>query len=204
MKIRATLYIRNAEMLAARQRLKINQEQLAALAGTSRDIIADFEKFDYNHPSIDMLELAERIADILGIEFAQVLHHELLDNPIENKFTRFADIEPSQLVAATADALHCLPSPEEEVEKRDAIERVEKALKALTYRERKILSLRYGLLGEEELYSLEEIARMFKVTRERVRQQEQEAIRKLKSQFTIEDSQWEKESNAIEEALQKG
>ena len=58
---------------------------------------------------------------------------------------------------------------------RDKIERL---LKTLTYREREIIRLRYGL-GDGYTYTLEEVGRIFKVTRERVRQIEAKAVRKL-------------------------
>jgi RNA polymerase primary sigma factor len=51
-------------------------------------------------------------------------------------------------------------------------------LKTLSYREREIIKLRYGI-GDGYTYTLEEVGRIFKVTRERVRQVEAKAIRKL-------------------------
>ena len=51
-------------------------------------------------------------------------------------------------------------------------------LNTLTYREREIVRLRYGI-GDGYTYTLEEVGRIFKVTRERVRQIEAKAIRKL-------------------------
>jgi RNA polymerase primary sigma factor len=57
-------------------------------------------------------------------------------------------------------------------------ERIEGLLKTLTYREREIIRLRYGL-GDGYTYTLEEVGRIFKVTRERVRQIEAKAVRKL-------------------------
>jgi RNA polymerase primary sigma factor len=56
--------------------------------------------------------------------------------------------------------------------------RIEAVLKTLTYREREIIKLRYGI-GDGYTYTLEEVGRIFKVTRERVRQVEAKAIRKL-------------------------
>jgi RNA polymerase primary sigma factor len=56
--------------------------------------------------------------------------------------------------------------------------RIEQVLKTLTYREREIIKLRYGI-GDGYTYTLEEVGRIFKVTRERVRQVEAKAIRKL-------------------------
>lgn len=57
-------------------------------------------------------------------------------------------------------------------------ERIEEVLNTLTYREREIIKLRYGI-GDGYTYTLEEVGRIFKVTRERVRQVEAKAIRKL-------------------------
>jgi RNA polymerase primary sigma factor len=60
--------------------------------------------------------------------------------------------------------------------------RINDLLKTLTYREREILKLRYGIadgVGDGHTYTLEEVGRIFKVTRERVRQVESKAIRKL-------------------------
>lgn len=57
-------------------------------------------------------------------------------------------------------------------------EKIDKLLKTLTYREREIIRLRYGL-GDGYTYTLEEVGRIFKVTRERVRQIEAKAVRKL-------------------------
>jgi len=57
-------------------------------------------------------------------------------------------------------------------------DKIEHVLKTLTYREREIIKLRYGL-GDGYTYTLEEVGRIFKVTRERVRQIEAQAVRKL-------------------------
>ena len=57
-------------------------------------------------------------------------------------------------------------------------DRIDSVLKTLSYREREIIKLRYGI-GDGYTYTLEEVGRIFKVTRERVRQVEAKAIRKL-------------------------
>ncbi len=57
-------------------------------------------------------------------------------------------------------------------------DKIDAVLKTLTYREREIIKLRYGI-GDGYTYTLEEVGRIFKVTRERVRQVEAKAIRKL-------------------------
>ena len=57
-------------------------------------------------------------------------------------------------------------------------DKIESLLKTLTYREREIIRLRYGL-GDGYSYTLEEVGHIFKVTRERIRQIEAKAVRKL-------------------------
>ena len=59
-------------------------------------------------------------------------------------------------------------------------DKIDGLLKTLTYREREIIRLRYGL-GDGYTYTLEEVGRIFKVTRERVRQIEAKAVRKLQN-----------------------
>jgi len=59
-------------------------------------------------------------------------------------------------------------------------EKIDSLLKTLTYREREIVRLRYGLTDGYS-YTLEEVGRIFKVTRERVRQIEAKAVAKLQN-----------------------
>jgi len=58
-------------------------------------------------------------------------------------------------------------------------ERISDVLSTLTFREREIVKLRYGI-GDGYTYTLEEVGRIFRVTRERVRQIEAKAVRKLR------------------------
>jgi len=58
--------------------------------------------------------------------------------------------------------------------------KIDELLKTLTFREREIIRLRYGLVDGYS-YTLEECGRIFKVTRERVRQIEAKAVAKLQS-----------------------
>jgi RNA polymerase primary sigma factor len=59
-------------------------------------------------------------------------------------------------------------------------QRIDAALEALSYREREILKLGYGL-GDGYCYTLEEAATIFRVTRERIRQIEARAFKRLKA-----------------------
>ena len=72
-----------------------------------------------------------------------------------------------------------LPSPPDTVIHINLREQIEEALKSLTEREAKVLKMRFGL-GDGNEHTLEEVGQQFKVTRERIRQIEAKALRKLK------------------------
>ena len=70
-------------------------------------------------------------------------------------------------------------SPNENLITQDLTTQVERALGTLSPKEKEILRLRFGF-GEESEHTLEEVGRRFSVTRERIRQIEAKAIRKLR------------------------
>jgi RNA polymerase primary sigma factor len=72
-----------------------------------------------------------------------------------------------------------IPSPPDTVIHINLREQIETALKTLTEREAKVLKMRFGL-GDGNEHTLEEVGQQFKVTRERIRQIEAKALRKLK------------------------
>jgi len=59
------------------------------------------------------------------------------------------------------------------------VEEVRKLLSCLSPREEKVLRLRFGI-GEKYEHTLEEVGKAFGVTRERIRQIESKALRKLR------------------------
>src|SRR5436305_199365 len=71
------------------------------------------------------------------------------------------------------------PRPDEAVEVELTEQALRRAVEDLPEREQAIVKLRYGLDGDPEPKSLEEIGRIMGITRERVRQLEAEALRRL-------------------------
>jgi RNA polymerase primary sigma factor len=99
-----------------------------------------------------------------------------LDKPVgEEGGATFADLVPG-------DA----PAAEEELQVSLQQETLRKALGELPEREREVLKLRYGLNGDVDPQSLEQIGRHLGVTRERVRQLESQALGRLAVQREIE------------------
>ena len=128
-------------------------------------------------------ELATR-ADVPLEEALRVLdigrHPTSLDRPIgEGEDCSFGEF----LEDARSD------HPLKNVNNRALREKIDRLLQSLSFRERQIIRLRYGL-GDGYSYTLEEVGRIFKVTRERVRQIEAAAVKKL--QQPIRASQLER------------
>ena len=116
-------------------------------------------------------------------------HPISLDRPIgESEDSYFGDfIEDNEIDSPVASAT-------QEMLK----DRIDVVLKTLSYREREIIKLRYGI-GDGYTYTLEEVGRIFKVTRERVRQVEAKAIRKLQHPVRARKLEGFLESEAEEE-----
>jgi RNA polymerase primary sigma factor len=92
-----------------------------------------------------------------------------LDRPVGNsEDSHFGDLLPD----VSAD------SPANGASQEMLRSRIDRVLKSLSYREREIIKLRYGL-GDGYSYTLEEVGHIFRVTRERIRQIEAKAVRKL-------------------------
>jgi RNA polymerase primary sigma factor len=72
------------------------------------------------------------------------------------------------------------PLPEEAADTAFRAEALAKCLGSLNYRERRVLELRYGLNGEQPR-TLDEVGRAFQVTRERIRQIENQGLKKLRA-----------------------
>ncbi|HKU58811.1 MAG TPA: sigma-70 family RNA polymerase sigma factor [Gaiellaceae bacterium] len=77
------------------------------------------------------------------------------------------------------------PLPDEAADTAFRAAALTKCLGALSYRERRVLELRYGLNGEQPR-TLDEVGRTFQVTRERIRQIENQGLKKLRA---LADSQ---------------
>ncbi len=78
-----------------------------------------------------------------------------------------------------------IPSPTDEVIHIDLKEKIEEALKTYTQREANVLRMRFGL-GDGNEHTLEEVGQQYKVTRERIRQIQEKAVRKLmRSKYSL-------------------
>ncbi|MCD6174474.1 MAG: RNA polymerase sigma factor RpoD [Planctomycetes bacterium] len=141
-------------------------ETMSKLRTIGKDLLQKFGR------EATIEEIAE-VAKMSVTETRRVLkiskHPFSLDRPIgESEDSYFGDFIEDD----TAE------SPVQSATQEMLKDRIDEVLKTLTYREREIIKLRYGI-GDGYTYTLEEVGRIFKVTRERVRQVEAKAIRKL-------------------------
>jgi RNA polymerase primary sigma factor len=77
------------------------------------------------------------------------------------------------------------PTPYDEIRERSEVEAVERALESLDYRERRVLTLRFGI-GGERVQSYPEIARQLRVRPGRIREIEEDALRRLRGDGAAE------------------
>ena len=142
-------------------------ETINKLIRTQRKLMQDLGREPTDEEVGKELELtAERVREILKISQKTTS----LETPI-------GEDDDSLLGDFIADEGQI--SPYEATTKQLMLENVEEVLSTLTDREAKVLKMRFGLHGAKAL-TLEEVGREFGVTRERIRQIESKALRKLR------------------------
>jgi RNA polymerase primary sigma factor len=121
---------------------------------------------------------AEEIADVTGIEPDEVESIKRSAQAPVSLEKPVGDEEESEFGQFIADER--AESPYERAAEILTKEALREALENLSYRERRVLELRYGLGGEHPR-TLDEVGRTFNVTRERIRQIENQSLKKLQS-----------------------
>ncbi|MEW6199243.1 MAG: RNA polymerase sigma factor RpoD [Planctomycetota bacterium] len=141
-------------------------ETMSKLRNISKRLLQELKR----EPTIEEIAREAKMPVSEARRVMKISRHPIsLDRPVgESEDSYFGDFiedekAESPVISASSDMLK---------------DRIEAVLKTLTYREREIIKLRYGI-GDGYTYTLEEVGRIFKVTRERVRQVEAKAIRKL-------------------------
>ena len=149
-------------------------ETINRLIRTSRQLMQEYGREPTTEEIAQAMHLTEsRVQEIIKIAQDPVS----LETPIgEEEDSHLGDFIPDDSAPAPLDAASFTLQREQ----------LMKVLDTLTEREKKVLILRYGLDGGRS-YTLEEVGEKFHVTRERIRQIEAKALRKLKSNRTIRE-----------------
>lgn len=165
----------------------IRQAMVRAIESQIRTIRIPLYKMDHLHRVRQAKKLLEKrfqreptsqeVADYLEIDHDEVValsrvitETTSLSNPVKHA----SDATLSDFIPDTEAA-----APGEQLDAAMLREHIDTALATLSCREEKVLRMRYGL-GEPVPYSLEEIGARFGLTRERIRQIEIKALRKLR------------------------
>lgn len=136
----------------------------------------------------------EELAEELGISAGKVAQlRTAAIRPASLDATVTQDEDSSSLGEIIGD--ESMLSPDQVLSNKNLQKAIQELLPILDERERKILSLRFGLDGKKEL-TLEDIGKKLRVTRERVRQLQNAALRKLKKALDKKDSRKKDESAA--------
>jgi RNA polymerase primary sigma factor len=135
-----------------------------------RNVSKKLTQLKGREPSIEEVAEAAQVSVDEAKRVMKISKHPIsLDRPIgDSDDSYFGDFIEDESVE----------SPVHSASREMLKERIENVLSTLTFREREIIKLRYGI-GDGYTYTLEEVGRIFRVTRERVRQIEAKAVRKL-------------------------
>ena len=164
----------------------IRQGITRAVADQSRTIRVPVHT---NEASTKIAKTSQRLAQQLDREPSLAeIGRELDMTPERVQETIESFLDPISLDAPSADGEtelgELIPdvdgqSPDEEVMRKSNAQWLEQILQVLTPREREVVQLRFGI-GVDESWTLEQVGRSMNVTRERIRQIEVVALKKLK------------------------
>jgi len=121
--------------------------------------------------------LTEEIAEKMEMTVGKILNIQRISKEPISLESRIGEEEDSSIGDFISDTGTL--NPHESMLKDLSLQALNELLVTLTDREEKVLRLRYGLLDGRS-YTLEEVGREFNVTRERIRQIEAKALRKLR------------------------
>lgn len=132
--------------------------------------------------------IVHRLEEVLGKPAAVLLPMELYAQMLELGSRKTLEVSSfTALPGAVRQEILTLPAPVEESPEAQAIgrelkEKIEEVLRKLTYRDREILKLHFGL-GDGREMTFEEIAEIFQVSNQRVRQILAKTVRKLQGPY---------------------
>lgn len=137
---------------------------------------------------LNRLPTRKEIAEIMQVPVQKI-------KEIENIAGRPSSLNAPVSLDGTAELIDLIEddsshSPDQQLAEILKSERIQKLLDGLDERERRILTLRFGL-GSHEPHTLEEVAQQFSITRERVRQIEGVALKKIRYQLELEQDKLE-------------
>ena len=123
--------------------------------------------------------LPEEIAAEMGIEIDKIYTIQKINQDTVSLESPVGEDDDERSTLGSFIADDTIASPDMDASRRILNEQMTEILEELSPKERKILEMRNGLTDEGICYTLEEVGREFGVTRERIRQIEAKALKKL-------------------------
>lgn len=183
MKILTSIYHRNFLMIEARKKRGITQQNLADMVGTNPSLISQIELLRDVSRVKGIKSVLDNIADCLEVEFHKMFPADYIkalfsrNLPMQQRllFDVSIDMLPSHnpaLITSGGDA-------DDMIDNKELRNILDGILDELPAREARVLEMRCGMYdGEKKTW--EEIGRKFGVTRERVRQIEEQGLNRMR------------------------
>jgi RNA polymerase primary sigma factor len=142
-------------------------ETINKIIRVSRELVQELGREPFPDEIADRMSFpVEKVRKILRITKEPIS----LETPVsEDEDTHLADLIEDKST----------PIPQNSVIFRDLLEQLDRTLSTLTPKEEKVIRMRFGI-GEKYDHTLEEVGQVFELTRERIRQIEAKALRKLR------------------------
>jgi RNA polymerase sigma factor (sigma-70 family) len=180
-------FIYNSTLRKLRAKRGITQRQLAEGSGLSSTVrLQEIERLQ----RIPTYDEAGKIADFLGVEISEILPPDIYKRVVEKvreiPKDIYFDVTPMSLNYGKIEQLESGEGKMEDLERELDMEMmVNKYLGCLQEREKVVLEMRFGLLDGVSK-TLEEVGKHFGVSRDRIRQIEQKAIKKVHEKMRLD------------------
>jgi len=189
--VRLEARLKNAKLVGARELAGLSAKEAAERIGISYYVYLSYESMRA-YPS---KERQKKICDFyrsLGIFLLEedVFPEELKELKPKRKYVGEKTVPKVELLSLSTDDFDrkLLPVVEGEAERKvdydELRAKLSEVLSRLPYRQQQVISMRYGLDGNEEM-TLEEIGNILGVSRERVRQIERKVLRVLRESYFV-------------------
>ena len=171
--IRATLRLRNDNMLAARERRRFTQQDVALMSGVSQANVSQMERLDFNFP--DTYERSAMVAAVLEVETADILPEGMERKIVQSTFHKVVPMDSAQLedLENLPVGRFVLPSPVDVAAIHEAQEQLHGFIGQLPYNARRVVELR------KKGMTLLQVGQVLGLSKERVRQIESNASRTI-------------------------
>ena len=169
----AVWWIRQSIMQALAEQSRIVRLPLNRIGSLTKitKTFSDLEQTFQREPS------TEEVAEAVGVTAEAVIDNLRIGGRHVSVDAPFSQGEEGSLLDIISDAN--ASNPDSDMMAESLVREVQRSLSALTTREAEVISLYFGLKGQQSM-TLEEIAEKFSLTRERVRQIKEKATRRLK------------------------